>query len=103
MPNVETRAARTQATKRPEQPVRINPLLYRGWDSLLDAHPGSSFFHGTAWAAREERIEYYKYDFVRRTFVRQTDHSATYLSPLFRCMPLPALRFAGEMLYPHLS
>src|SRR5262249_46709535 len=29
---------------------RINPLLYRGWDSLLEAHPGSSFFHRTAWA-----------------------------------------------------
>jgi hypothetical protein len=55
------------------------------------------------FGAREERIEYYKYDFVRRTFVRQIDHSAASFRPLFRWMPLPALRLAGEMLYPHLS
>ena len=55
------------------------------------------------FGAREERIEYYKYDFVGQTFVRQIDHSTAYFRPLFRCMPLPVLRFAGEMLYPHLS
>jgi lipid II:glycine glycyltransferase (peptidoglycan interpeptide bridge formation enzyme) len=55
------------------------------------------------FATREERIAYYKYDFVKQTFVRQIDHTATYLRPLFRCLPLPALRLAGEMLYPHLS
>jgi Acetyltransferase (GNAT) domain len=55
------------------------------------------------FGAWEERIEYYKYDFVRRTFVRQIDHSATNFRPLFRCMPLPVLRLAGEMFYPHLS
>jgi lipid II:glycine glycyltransferase (peptidoglycan interpeptide bridge formation enzyme) len=55
------------------------------------------------FGAREERIEYYKYDFVRRTFVRQIDHSAADFRPLFRCMPLPILRLAGEILYPHLS
>src|SRR6516162_11707309 len=55
------------------------------------------------FGSREERIEYSKYDFVRQTFVRQIDHSATNFRPLFRCMPLPVLRLAGEMLYPHLS
>src|SRR5947207_2430121 len=30
--------------------VPIDPLQYPGWDSLLAAHPGSSFFHSTAWA-----------------------------------------------------
>jgi Acetyltransferase (GNAT) domain len=55
------------------------------------------------FGAREERIEYYKYDFVKQTFVSQIDHSAANFRPLFRCMPLPALRLAGEMFYPHLS
>src|ERR1043165_1299819 len=30
--------------------VSINPLEYPAWDSLLAVHPGSSFFHGSAWA-----------------------------------------------------
>jgi CelD/BcsL family acetyltransferase involved in cellulose biosynthesis len=55
------------------------------------------------FAAREERIEYCKYDFVKQTFVKETDHSEGWYSRLFGCMPLPALRLAGEILYPHLS
>lgn len=27
-----------------------NPLLYPGWDSLLDTHPDTCFFHSSAWA-----------------------------------------------------
>jgi hypothetical protein len=55
------------------------------------------------FGAREERVEYYKYDFVKQTFVTEIDRSAGWFNLLFRCLPLPALRLAGEMLYPHLS
>ena len=55
------------------------------------------------FGAREERIENYNYDFVRQTFVRQVDRSAGWFNWPFGCMPLPALRLAGEMLYPHMS
>jgi hypothetical protein len=55
------------------------------------------------FGAREEIIQYYKYDFVKQTFVKEFDHSAGWFRCLFGCMPLPALRLAGEMLYPHLS
>ena len=50
MLNTESSAAQMKACERPERLVKINPLLYRRWDSLLEAHPGSSFFHRTAWA-----------------------------------------------------
>src|SRR3974390_726097 len=30
--------------------LAIDPLQYPQWDRLLGAHPGSSFFHGAAWA-----------------------------------------------------
>src|SRR5581483_9294617 len=33
-----------------EQTVVLDPLTYPRWDSLVAAHPGSSFFHGSAWA-----------------------------------------------------
>src|SRR5262249_11991062 len=55
------------------------------------------------FGAREERIAYYKYDFVKQTFVTEIDHSAGWFNRLFRCLPLPALRLPGGMLYPHLS
>ena len=30
--------------------VPLNPLHHAGWDSLLQRHPESSFFHGSSWA-----------------------------------------------------
>ena len=50
MPSAEIKATQTRAPGRSELPIRINPLLYPGWDRLLEAHPVSSFFHRTAWA-----------------------------------------------------
>ena len=55
------------------------------------------------FGACEERIEYYKYDFVRQTFVKEVDRSTGWFKWPFGYMPLPALRLAGEMLYPHMS
>jgi hypothetical protein len=55
------------------------------------------------FGAREERIEYYNYDFVRQTFVKGVDRSTGLFRWPFVYMPLPALRLAGEILYPHLS
>jgi Acetyltransferase (GNAT) domain len=55
------------------------------------------------FGAREESVEYYKYDFVKRTFVTEIDHTAGWFKWPFGCMPLPVLRLAGEMIYPHLS
>jgi len=47
-----TAAAPPPATKDPvpEETRRVNPLELPAWDNLVRSHPGSSFFHGTAWA-----------------------------------------------------
>jgi lipid II:glycine glycyltransferase (peptidoglycan interpeptide bridge formation enzyme) len=74
--------------------------LYLGRTSL--ANEGLRRFK-LSFGAREERIQYCKFDFVKETFVKQIDHNASWFNCLFRWMPLPALRLAGEMLYPHLS
>jgi hypothetical protein len=55
------------------------------------------------FGAQEERIEYYKYDFVKQTFVSEIDNSTGWFNWAFRRMPLPMLQLAGEVLYPHLS
>jgi hypothetical protein len=55
------------------------------------------------FGAREETIKYYQFDLLKQRFVKGTDHSAANFRSLLRYMPLPVLRLAGEILYPHLS
>ena len=85
----------------------INRCAENGFDSLhlgrtSLANEGLRRFK-LGFGACEERIEYSKYDFVKETFVTDTDHSTGWFKWLFGRMPLPALRLAGEMLYPHMS
>lgn len=46
----ERNSRRTSATSRREQTVLLDPLTHPAWDDLVEAHPGSTFFHGSAWA-----------------------------------------------------
>jgi len=55
------------------------------------------------FGAREERIEYYRYGFADGAFITGVDRAEGWFNRVFRCMPLPLLRLAGRMLYPHLS
>ncbi len=55
------------------------------------------------FGAREERINYYKYDFAAESFVTGVDRAESWVNRVFRPMPLPLLRLAGWLLYPHLS
>src|SRR6516165_6162187 len=63
-------ARRTQAINRAGAAYRgINPLLYPGWDSLVDAHPGSSFIHRAAW----ERVIHETYGHLPVNLCRSED------------------------------
>jgi len=53
--------------------------------------------------AREERLNYYKYDLRRERFVTEPDRAESWANYVFRCFPLGLLRLAGRALYPHLS
>ncbi len=55
------------------------------------------------FGAREHPITYHKYNFAKRTFVTDTDRAQGWFNRVFRCLPLPVLRLAGQILYPHLS
>jgi CelD/BcsL family acetyltransferase involved in cellulose biosynthesis len=55
------------------------------------------------FGAREERIEYRKYDFKRRTFITSRDRAKSIFNRMFRVLPISFLRLAGEAIYPHLS
>ena len=55
------------------------------------------------FGAQEQRIEYCKFDFAAGAFVTDVDRAQTRFNCLFRRLPLPLLRLAGAMLYPHVS
>ena len=55
------------------------------------------------FGAREERIDYYRYSFDTRSFIQNVDRAESWANRVFRPLPLPLLRLAGSLLYPHLS
>jgi hypothetical protein len=55
------------------------------------------------FGAREDRVAYCRYHFARKSFVTTQDRAESRLGSVFRHLPLPALRFLGKVLYPHMS
>jgi hypothetical protein len=76
--NAEIEAAEIETCRLSERPVGINPLLYPGWDFLVSAHPGSSFFHRTAWA----RVLHETYGHLPIYFCRFADGQLKELFPI---------------------
>jgi len=74
--------------------------LHLGRTSL--PHEGLRRFK-TGFGAREERIDFCKFDFKKGEFVREQDKVEGWFNRVFAKMPIFALRLAGKMLYPHLS
>ncbi len=56
-----------------------------------------------ALGSAEEKIQYTKYDFASKQFVTDVDRVEGWFNRVFARMPLPMLRLAGAVLYPHLS
>jgi hypothetical protein len=55
------------------------------------------------FGAREEKIEYFRYDFRRDALVLDVDRAETWLNNWFRRLPPLGLQLVGRILYPHLS
>jgi hypothetical protein len=55
------------------------------------------------FGASENQVTYQKYDFAKQKFVVEVDRAESWVNNVFRHLPLPALRLAGQLLYPHLS
>jgi len=55
------------------------------------------------WGAREERIEYVKYDLRADRFVADHDETSGWHTRVFRRMPGPLARLAGALLYRHIA
>jgi lipid II:glycine glycyltransferase (peptidoglycan interpeptide bridge formation enzyme) len=54
------------------------------------------------WGSEEYMVEYSRYDFKTGGFVQSEDRASGWHNRVFQCMPLPLLRLAGRLLYPHL-
>ncbi len=55
------------------------------------------------FGAREERVEYARYEFGKEGFGTDVDRTGGMLNNVFRCLPQPLLIQAGRLLYRHLS
>ena len=51
----------------------------------------------------ENRIDYFKYDLRRERFVPGVDRAESWLTEVFRHMPLVFLRLLGRLVYPHFA
>ena len=54
------------------------------------------------WRGRETIINYFKYDYFKKSFIREDSIIKSSYS-ILKIMPLPILRFAGRMLYRHVG
>ncbi|MDN5205423.1 peptidoglycan bridge formation glycyltransferase FemA/FemB family protein [Fulvivirgaceae bacterium BMA10] len=57
----------------------------------------------TSWNPKEEEVFYYKYDFKERNFVEILDKVKGPHNLIFRNMPNPLLRLAGDLAYKHMA
>lgn len=55
------------------------------------------------WGAEEYKIEYFKYDLLRTTFVTEKDATTGWHTWAFRALPLGISRMVGAALYKHLA
>lgn len=55
------------------------------------------------FGAVEETVQYCRYDFGSEAFAVDVDRAEGWFNRVFACLPLPVLRLAGRILYPHLS
>ncbi|MGA2401911.1 MAG: GNAT family N-acetyltransferase, partial [Syntrophobacteraceae bacterium] len=55
------------------------------------------------WGAREEPLDYYRYDLKRSIFVKGLPEMSGLAERIFRGLPVPLLRLAGELLYRHMG
>jgi hypothetical protein len=55
------------------------------------------------FGAEEEKWQYAKYDFASKQFIKDIDRVQGWFNGVFGRLPLPLLRLAGCVLYPHLS
>lgn len=55
------------------------------------------------WAAKEERILYYRHDLRSRRFVSAPQRESGWHNAILRKLPVPILRLLGELIYPHMA
>ncbi len=55
------------------------------------------------WGVKKQIIKYYKYDFNKKTFVRDSSKISELHKSFFRGMPIPLLKITGSLLYRHVG
>ena len=56
-----------------------------------------------ALGAKESMLEYFKFDLMKSKWIQSEDLAQGWHNTFFRHIPMPLLRFSGNLVYPHLS
>ena len=104
------------ATDESRQELRANNLII--WEGIrfLSQNGASTLHFGRTsfendglrrfkltWGSQEERIMYFKFDSLARTWVKRRDASLGFHEVVFARLPLVLNRVAGTVIYPHLD
>lgn len=85
----------------------IRHFCKKGFDELCfgrtDIGDAGLIRFKAGWGAREEPLHYFRYDFNRSAFIKGSPVSSGLSGVVFHRLPLPLLRFAGEILYRHMG
>ncbi|MGB7971302.1 MAG: GNAT family N-acetyltransferase [Candidatus Deferrimicrobiaceae bacterium] len=83
----------------------IRWYLQNGYSSLCFGRtaPGNNGLiqFKAGWATEERTIHYYTYDMESKSFIMGKSFVRGFHNRIFRHMPLPMLRYLGEVLYPY--
>jgi hypothetical protein len=60
-------------------------------------------YYKSGWGAREELLKYYKYDFSRKAFVRESTSVPMFYTAIFKKMPAPLLNAVGAIMYKYVA
>jgi hypothetical protein len=55
------------------------------------------------WGAKKHLIHYYKYDLIKKSFVRDSSKISGIHNSIFKNTPLPLLKLTGSLLYRHMG
>ena len=104
------------ASEKNAQPLRSNNLVM--WSAIQclveqaarSLHFGRTSLHHEGlrrfklgWGAREESLEYFRFDLLRAAWAKVRDKTSGLHNVVFGHLPLPFNRLAGALIYPHLD
>ena len=57
----------------------------------------------SGWGTKEHIIKYFKYDFLKNSFIKAPPNMSSFQQKIFNKLPIPVLKAIGNLLYKHMG